>query len=118
MTKNISAASLLSAITFAGFLVAAPAQAGSHDVPPGATTRIDVADRSGYTTITVLNTGNAAGSLQLPAGGSTVTVPANGRVELYDRYDSGGAGNYVPVTNTGGVPLRVITRYTARVQLP
>jgi hypothetical protein len=118
MTNNISAASLLSAIAFAALLVAAPAQAGSHEVPPGATARIDVADRNSYTTVTVINGGTAAGSLQLPAGGSTVTVPANGRVELYDRYGSGGGGNTVAVTNTGSVPLRVITRYAARVQLP
>ena len=119
MTKNTFAASLLSAIASLTLLVAAPAQAGSHMVQPGATVQIDVAERGGYTTIVVVNRGNAAGSLQIPAGGGSVTVPANGRTELYDRYGNGPVGNaYVAVTNTGSVPLQVITRYTVRMQVP
>lgn len=119
MTKNTFAVSLLSAIASVMLLAAAPAQAGSRVVQPGATAQIDVAERGGYTTIVVVNSGSAAGSLQVPAGGSTVTVPANGRTELYDRYGNGPVGNaYVNVTNTGSVPLQVITRYPVRVQLP
>lgn len=119
MTKNTFAVSLLSAIASVALFTAVPAQAGSRVVEPGATAQIDVAERGGYTTIIVINSGNAAGSLQVPAGGGSVTVPANGRTELYDRYGNGPVGNaYVSVTNTGSVPLQVITRYPVRVQLP
>ena len=78
MTKNAFAVSLLSAIASITLLAAAPAQAGSHVVQPGVTAQIDVAERGGYTTIVVVNRGNAAGSLQIPAGGGSVIVPANG----------------------------------------
>lgn len=119
MTKAAFAVSLLSAIASIALLAATPAQAGSQVVQPGATAQIDVAERGGYTTIVVINNGSATGSLQLPAGGSTVNVPANGRTELYDRYGNGPVGNaYIAVTNTGSVPLQVITRYPVRVQLP
>lgn len=119
MTKTPFAVSLLSAIASAALLAAAPAQAGSYVVQPGATAQIDVAERGGYTTVVIVNSAGTAGSLQLPAGGSTVTVPANGSTELYDRYSSGPIGNaYVAVHNTGSVPLQVITRYAVRVPLP
>jgi hypothetical protein len=119
MTNNTFAVSLLSAIASVALFAAVPAQAGSYDILPGATARIDVADRSGYTTITVINGSNIAGRLQVPAGDAVVTVPANGRTELYDRYNGGPVGNsYMAVTNTGSVPLRVITRYAIRQPLP
>lgn len=119
MTKTSLVVSLLSALASAVLLAAAPAQAGSQVIQPGATVQIDVAERGSYTSIVVINTGAVAGSLQLPAGGSTMTVPANGRTELYDRYGNGPVGNsYIAVTNTGSVPLQVVTRYPARVQLP
>lgn len=119
MNKHTFAVSLLSAMASAALLVAQPAQAGSQVIQPGATVQIDVAERGGYTTIIVINSGSTVGSLQIPAGGSTVSVPAQGRMELYDRYGNGPVGNaYVAVTNTGNVPLQVITRYPARVQMP
>lgn len=123
MTKAIFSAAFLAtaalAAVLATSLAAAPAQAGSFVVQPGATTQIDVAERNNYTTIIVINGGNAAGSLQLPAGGATVAVPANGKIELYDRYSSGPIGNaVVAVTNTGSVPLRVISQYSVRLPLP
>jgi hypothetical protein len=119
MTKTPFAVSLLSAIASVALLAAAPAQAGSYVVQPGATAQIDVAERGGYTTVVIVNNGSTVGSLQLPAGGSTVTVPANGRTELYDRYSNGSIGNaYIAVRNTGSMPLQVITRYAVRVPLP
>jgi hypothetical protein len=119
MTKTSFAVSLFSAIASVALLAVPPAQAGSYVVQPGATAQIDVAERGGYTTVVIVNSASTAGSLQLPADGSTVTVPANGRTELYDRYSSGPIGNaYVAVRNTGSVPLQVITRYAVRVPLP
>ncbi|PJI43809.1 hypothetical protein [Ferrovibrio sp.] len=119
MTKNTFAVSLLSAIASVALFAAGPAQAGSRVIQPGATAQIDVAERGGYTTAVIVNSSSAAGSLQLPAGGRSTTVPANGRTELYDRYGNGPVGNsYIAVTNTGSVPLQVITRYAVRVQLP
>lgn len=118
MTKKTLIASLFAGAAMV-VLTAAPVQAGSYTVAPGATIQVDVAERGGYTTITVVNSGDAAGSLQLPAGGSTIAVPGNGRVELYDRYSSGPTGNsFVAVTNTGSVPLRVTSRYVVRLPLP
>jgi hypothetical protein len=99
--------------------VVTPALAGSYLVAPGATTRIDVADRNGYTTIAIINSSAVAGSLQIPAGSADIAVPANGRTELYDRYSRSPAGSaYVTVTNTGSVPLKVISLYSVSVQLP
>lgn len=119
MIKHTFAFALLSAIAGVSLFAAEPAQAGSHVVQPGATAQIDVAERGGYTTIVVINTAAAAGSLQIPTGGSTVTVPANGRTELYDRYSNGPVGYAaVTVTNTGSVPLRVISQYAVRIPLP
>lgn len=119
MMKRFLFPSLLSAVTAAAVLTALPAQAGSHMVQPGTTAQIDVAERGGYTTITVINSSSSVGSLQLPTGGGTVTVPTKGRTELYDRYGNGPIGNaYVSVTNTGSVPLQVISRYTPRLPLP
>lgn len=118
MTKAIFSAAFLPAIALAAIL-ATPAQAGSFVVQPGATTQIDVAERNNYTTIVVINGGNAAGSLQIPSGGAIVAVPAQGKIELYDRYSSGPIGNaVVAVTNTGSVPLRVISQYSVRLPLP
>ena len=116
MTSIKHAVSLCAATAvFAATLtLAVPAQAGSYTVAPGATTQIDVADRSGYTTITVINSGSIAGSLQLPTGGASIAVPANGRTELYDRYGRA----YIAVTNTGSVPLQVISRYQVTIPLP
>jgi hypothetical protein len=119
MTKATFSAAFLGAAVLAASLAAAPAQAGSFIVQPGATTQIDVAERNNYTTIVVTNGSNVAGSLQIPAGGATVAVPANGKIELYDRYSSGPIGNAVmAVTNTGSVPLRVISQYSVRLPLP
>lgn len=119
MTQTSLVVSLFSALASVLLLAAAPAQAGSQMIQPGATVQIDVADRGGYTTIVVINNATATGSLQLPAGGSMVTVPANSRAEFYDRYGNGPVGNaYIAVTNTGSVPLQVITRYTVRLPLP
>ncbi|MEK9970743.1 MAG: hypothetical protein VW600_16505 [Ferrovibrio sp.] len=110
---------ITAALALAATAVPAPAQAGSYLVAPGATARIDVADRNGYTTITVLNRSAAPGRLQLPAGGAEVAVPANGKAEAYDRYSRSPAGSaYISVTNTGDVPLQVISQYTVTVQLP
>jgi len=111
--------SLFAAAVAVGIAVAAPAQAGSYLIEPGASTRIDVADRNGYTTVRIINSSAAAGSLQLPAGGADIAVPANGRTELYDRFSRSPAGGaYVTVTNTGSVPLRVISLYSVSVPLP
>lgn len=123
MTKAIFSAAFLPAVAlvvaFATGMAAAPAQAGGFLVQPGATTNVDVAERNGYTTIVVTNSSSAAGSLQIPAGGATVAVPANGKIELYDRYSSGPTGNaVVAVTNTGSVPLRVVSQYSVRIPLP
>lgn len=114
MTSIRRAASLFATAAVFAVALAASAQAGSYTVAPGATAQIDVADRSGYTTITVINSGSTAGSLQLPAGGATVAVPANGKTEFYDRYGRA----YIAVTNTGSVPLQVISRYQVTIQLP
>lgn len=96
---------LLAATGFAGL-----AHAGSFDVAPGATANVDTADRGGYTTITVTNRGNAAGRLTI--AGAAVDVPANGRIELYDRYGNGMAGrSTVAVTNSGSTPLHILSRY-------
>lgn len=112
MTTKKTSASLLALAAFFAVSIAASAQAGSFTVQPGTTAQIDVGARDGYTTITVSNAATAAGSLQLPAG--TVSVPANGKVELYERYGRGAPGAaYVTVTNTGSVPLQIISRYQA-----
>jgi hypothetical protein len=107
----------VSLIAFAAFFAVSlitSAQAGSFTVQPGATAQIDVGARDGYTTITVVNAAGTAGSLQLPVGAPTVAVPANGKIELYDRYGRGASGAaYVMVINTGSVPLRVTSRYQA-----
>ncbi len=123
MTKAIFSAAFLPAaalaVTLAAGLAAAPAQAGSFVVQPGATAQVDVAERGGYTTIVVVNKNSTAGSLQIPSGAAAVAVPANGRTELYDRYSNGPIGNAtVAVTNTGSVPLQVISRYNVRLPLP
>jgi hypothetical protein len=119
MTKAILSAAFIAAVALAAGLANAPARAGSYLVQPGATTQIDVAERNSYTTIVVINSSNAAGSLQIPPGGATVSVPANGKTELYDRYSNGPIGNaVVAVTNTGSVPLRVISQYAVRMQMP
>jgi hypothetical protein len=119
MTKAIFSAAFIAAVAFTAGLATAPAQAGSYVVQPGATTQIDVAERNSYTTIVIVNSNAAAGSLQIPAGGATVSVPANGKTELYDRYSNGPIGNaVVSVTNTGSVPLRVISQYSVRMQMP
>lgn len=120
MTKAIFSAAFIAVVALTAGLATAPAQAGSYVVQPGATAQIDVAERNSYTTIVIINSSNtAAGSLQIPAGGATVSVPANGKTELYDRYSNGPIGNaVVTVTNTGSVPLRVISQYSVRVQLP
>ncbi len=119
MTKAIFSAAFIAAGALAAGLASAPARAGSYVVQPGVTMQIDVAERNNYTTIVVLNSSNASGSLQIPAGGATVSIPANGKTELYDRYSNGPIGNaVVSVTNTGSVPLRVISQYSVRVQLP
>lgn len=114
MSNKKTNASLLAVAAFLVVAMTASAQAGTFTVQPGATTQIDVGARDGYTTITVSNTANIAGSLQLPAGAAVVSVPANGKVELYDRYGRGMPGAaYVTVTNTGSVPLNVTSRYQA-----
>ncbi len=113
MTRNSLAASLFAVATLA-LVGAMPAQAGNYTLAPGATTRIDVADRSGFTTITILNGSASPGSLQIPAGGATVAVPANGKAELYERYGRAS----ILVTNTGSVPLQVNSRYTVAIPLP
>jgi hypothetical protein len=117
MSTRLAAAFLVAATVVTG--MTAPAQAGSYVIAPGATTRIDVADRNGYTTITVINSSGSAGSLQLPAGSADIAVPANGKAEFYDRYSRGPSGGaYIAVTNSGSVPLQVISRYTVTIQLP
>ncbi len=114
MSTKKTPASLIAFAAFFALSLAVSAQAGSFTVPPGTTAPIDVAARDGYTTITVSNTAATAGSLQLPAGGAVVSVPANGKVELYDRYGRGTPGAaYVTLSNTGSVPLQVISRYQA-----
>ncbi len=119
MTKAIISAAFIAAVALTAGLATAPAQAGSYVVQPGATAQIDVAERNSYTTIVIINSSTAAGSLQIPAGGATVSVPANGKTELYDRYSNGPIGNaVVSVTNTGSVPLRVISQYSVRIQMP
>lgn len=118
MSKATVSAAFFAASMMA-VLAAAPAQAGSYLVQPGATLQIDVAERGSYTTILVVNNGSTAGSLQIPAGSAAIAVPANGRIELYDRYSNGPIGNAtVAVTNSGSVPLQVISRYSVRLPLP
>jgi hypothetical protein len=119
MTNKKTSASLFAVAALAAFVLAAPAQAGSLTLAPGATGQIDVGDRYGYTAITVINAAGTAGSLQIPAGGASIAVPANGRTELYDRYGRGASGAaYVTVTNTGSVPLQLISRYQATYPAP
>lgn len=114
MSNKKTSASLLALAAFFAVSIAASAQAGTFTVQPGATAQIDVGARDGYTTITVSNAAATAGSLQLPAGAAAVNVPANGKIELYDRYGRGTPGAaYVTVTNTGSVPLSVTSRYQA-----
>jgi hypothetical protein len=108
------------AILFAAGL-AVSAQAGTITVQPGASAQLDVGTRDGYTTITVVNTASSAGALQVPAGAATVTVPAGGKAELYDRYSGGrsaGAATYITVTNTGSVPLSLTSRYQTAMPAP
>lgn len=105
------------AILVLGLAVAPPARAGMVEITPGASVQIDVADRGSYTTITISNAGAAAGRLELGTPpGQIVEVPAGGKVELYGAYGQG--GSYVVVKNSGGVPLRVLTRYQERTRLP
>lgn len=97
--------------------LAQPARAGMIEVAPGASGQIDVADRGSYTTITISNSGTAAGRLELGTSpAQIVEVPAGGKVELYGAY--GQSGSYVAVKNSGSVPLRVLTRYQERPRLP
>lgn len=113
---RIPAFSIL-AFAILALAVAFPARAGMIEIAPGATGQIDVADRGSYTTITISNSGAAAGRLELGTPpGEVVEVPAGGKVELYGAY--GQAGSYVALKNTGSVPLRVLTRYQERVRLP
>lgn len=92
-------------------VLAGAAQAGSFDIAPGATAQVDVGDRYNYTTLSIINQGAAAGRLQLTDGRS-VDVAGNGKAEVYDRLGrSRSGGSYVSVTNTGAVPLRVISSY-------
>lgn len=96
------------ALSFA--LAGAPALAGSIVVAPGATGQIDVGDRYSYTTINITNEGGVAGKIEI--GGKTHEVPAGGKIEIYDRYGrSTIGGTYIYVTNTGTVPLHLISRY-------
>lgn len=90
--------------------VAGPALAGSIEVAPNQTAQIDVGSRDSYTSITVTNRGAEAGRLEI--AGTAVAVPANGQVELYDRYGRNTRGpSYVTVTNSGTSPLRLLSRY-------
>lgn len=103
-----------------GLAAAPPAQAGMIQVEPGASSQIDVGDRSNYTTITVSNAGSVAGRLEFGAPvNQTVEVPAGGKVELYGAYGRGPLGNSsVAVKNSGSVPLRVLSRYQETIRLP
>ncbi|WP_341899209.1 hypothetical protein [Ferrovibrio terrae] len=115
--KTVASRLALAAVFAIG--LAAAAQAGTITVAPGATAKLDVGDRYGYTTITVVNASGSAGSLQLPAGSSAITVPAGGKVELYDRYGRGASGAaYVDVTNSGSVPLTLTSRYQTSYPAP
>lgn len=117
-TSRFTLAALFAAGLMTGFAVSA--QAGTITVQPGASAQIDVGTRDGYTAITVVNTGSSAGALQVPAGAGTVTVPAGGKAELYDRYSGRGAGGaaYITVTNTGTAPLSLTSRYQPTMPAP
>lgn len=115
--KTLASRLALAAVLATG--LAAAAQAGTITVAPGATAKLDVGDRYGYTSITVVNASSSAGSLQLPAGSSAMTVPAGGKIELYDRYGRGASGAaYVSVTNSGSVPLTLTSRYQTSYPAP
>lgn len=107
---------LAAAFAFAHF--AGTAWAGSFNIIPGTSAIVDVGDRESYTTLTIVNRGTSEGSLQLP-GGRVIGVPAGGQMEVYDRLGHTGRGpSYVTITNNGSTPLRVVTRYQFREQLP
>jgi hypothetical protein len=106
---------LMAAITAFLVLGLQPAMAGGYRVEPGVATRIDTGERSNYTTVTIINRGNAPGQLTIDAPTSRViAVPAGGQVELYEQYGRSTIG----ISNTGTVPLQVVTRYMETPRLP
>jgi hypothetical protein len=104
-------------LILAALIQVGPARAGSLDLAAGATGQIDVGSRDSYTSIIISNRGPAVGRLQI--GDTVLEIPANGQVELYDRYGRANRGTgYVSVTNSGSMPLRLVSRYQLQNQMP
>lgn len=117
MTRPMTA--VRPAILLAALLLAAPAMAGSIEVAPGATARIDVGDRSGHTTLVLTNRGTAATAVELGAPlNRAVELPPGGRVEIYERMSGGGLGSTLSLTNRGPAPVRAVSRYAETLRLP
>ena len=120
MIRKSSLAAFSVLLLALGLAATPPAQAGMIQVEAGASGQIDVGDRNNYTTITITNTGSVAGRLEFGAPvNQVIDVPAGGKAELYGPYGRSSSGpGYVTVRNSGGVPLRVLSRYQESPRLP